>query len=96
VLDRDTRQRRVWLTQVDDAPVGDIGHGQPGHGGERGLVIDRLGEQSARLGQEPQPLRGNIHTGCHHAGGWCKRETAEVRVLPAADRRRGGRGSASG
>ena len=53
VLDRHAlRLERAVAGEVDAAPVGHAGDGQLGDRGQRRLVVERAGEQAARLGEE--------------------------------------------
>ena len=52
VRDDHLAQRPILVERVDDAVVRDAGYEQPGQIGERRLVVERRGEQRARLGEE--------------------------------------------
>ena len=55
VDDRQAVEVAVRPEQIDDAPIGEEGHGQPRYPLQFGLVVERGGEDLARLGQEGQP-----------------------------------------
>ena len=56
VRDHDLAQAPVLVERVDDAVVREPRHEQLGEIGERRLVVERGGEQRARLGEEVDPL----------------------------------------
>lgn len=56
-----------WLAlsidDVDDAPVGDRGDGEPSHPAERGFVVERGRQRNARAGQEAKRLLAALQLG---------------------------------
>ncbi|MFL5382780.1 MAG: hypothetical protein ACJ8GN_09735 [Longimicrobiaceae bacterium] len=46
----------AFVQHVDDAPGVQVRQRHPGHGGERGLVLQRVGEAAADLGQEREAV----------------------------------------
>ena len=64
VLDRHAlRLERAVAGEVDAAPVGHAGDGQLGDRGQRRLVVERAGEQAARLGEEALRLLDLLELG---------------------------------
>ena len=58
VRDDHLPQRPVLVERIDDAVVRDARYEQPGQIRERRLVVERRGEQRARLGEEVEPRLG--------------------------------------
>ncbi len=58
VRGRDALQAVVAIEHVDDAPVGEEGHGEAGDPGERRVVVERFGQERAGLGEETDRLLG--------------------------------------
>ena len=50
--DREAMGQPVRLDQPDEAPVGEIGHGQMRHFCKHGAVVERGGQHATRFGQE--------------------------------------------
>jgi hypothetical protein len=55
VYDGEAPDRAVRLDDVDEAPRAELRGGERGHRRERGLVVERLCQQPARLGQKARP-----------------------------------------
>ncbi len=53
----------VLAGDVDHAPVGQVGHREPGHALQRVLVVERAGEHPSGLGEQPLALLGLLEVG---------------------------------
>ena len=58
-----TRSRPRSPSDVDHAPVGEVGHREPRDAAQRLLVVERAGEHAAGLGQQPLRLLGLLEVG---------------------------------
>lgn len=63
VLDGEPCERAVRLDDVDHAPVGDTRNGQARDARESAVVVERLREHVAGLGEEPHALGGQALVG---------------------------------
>ena len=46
----------VRVEEIGEAPIGQIGHGEPGHARQRILIVERFGQVGARLGHEARDV----------------------------------------